>query len=116
MDGASDCCALTGALTRPSLGGPTPSLRGSLERLQDAAKHAGPGATVTIRLSEAEGRVCFHVEDDEAGFDPGAVQRGAGVTNLADRVAAVGGTLRIDAGPDAGPTSPAGFLLAASLA
>jgi signal transduction histidine kinase len=69
-----------------------------LECLQNAAKHAGPGAAVTVRLSEANGRVAFCVEDDGAGFDPGAVERGAGLTNLADRVAAVGGTLRIDAG------------------
>jgi signal transduction histidine kinase len=73
-----------------------------LEGLQNAAKHAGAGAAVTIALSEAEGRVCFVVDDDGAGFDPGAVQRGAGLTNLADRVAAVGGTLRIEAAPGHG--------------
>ena len=69
-----------------------------LECLQNAAKHAGPGAAVTIRLSETDSRVCFSVDDDGAGFDPGAVERGAGLTNLADRVAAVGGILEIDAG------------------
>jgi len=73
-----------------------------LECLQNAAKHAGAGAAVTIRLSEADGHVCFCVDDDGAGFDPGAVERGAGLTNLADRVAAVGGTLRIDAVPGRG--------------
>ena len=44
----------------------------------------------------------FSVEDDGAGFDPSAVERGAGLTNLADRVAAVGGTLQIDARPGRG--------------
>jgi signal transduction histidine kinase len=73
-----------------------------LEGLQNAAKHAGPGATVTIALSEAEGRVCFCVDDDGAGFDPGTVERGAGLTNLGDRVAAVGGTLRIETAPGCG--------------
>ena len=73
-----------------------------LECLQNAAKHAGPGAAVTIRLSETDSRVCFSVDDDGAGFDPGAVERGAGLTNLADRVAAVGGILEIDAGPGRG--------------
>jgi signal transduction histidine kinase len=73
-----------------------------LECLQNATKHAGPGAAVTIELSESEGRVCFCVEDDGAGFDPAIVERGAGLTNLADRLAAVGGTLRIDAGPRRG--------------
>jgi signal transduction histidine kinase len=46
--------------------------------------------------------VSFVVEDDGAGFDPGAVERGAGLTNLADRLAAVGGTLQIDGGPGRG--------------
>jgi signal transduction histidine kinase len=73
-----------------------------LEGLQNAAKHAGPGATVTSVLSEAEGRVCFCVDDDGAGFDPGTVERGAGLTNLGDRVAAVGGTLRIETAPGCG--------------
>ena len=73
-----------------------------LECLQNVAKHAGPGAAVTIGLSEADGCVCFFVEDDGAGFDQGAVERGAGLTNLADRVAAVGGTLRIESAPGRG--------------
>jgi signal transduction histidine kinase len=70
-----------------------------VECLQNAAKHAGPGASVTIRLGEAEGRLWFSVEDDGAGFDPATVERGAGLTNLVDRLAAVGGTLEIDARP-----------------
>jgi signal transduction histidine kinase len=73
-----------------------------LEGVQNAAKHAGPGAFATLRLSEADGRVGFSVEDDGAGFDPGDVEPGAGLTNLTDRVAAVGGTLQIDAGPGRG--------------
>ena len=73
-----------------------------LECLQNAAKHAGPGASATIRLGEKDGRVSFGVDDDGAGFDPDAIERGAGLTNLADRVAAVGGTLQIDAGPGRG--------------
>jgi signal transduction histidine kinase len=73
-----------------------------LEGLQNAAKHAGPGASATIHLSEAGGCVSFSVEDDGAGFDPDDVDRGAVLTNLTDRVAAVGGTLQIDAGPGRG--------------
>jgi signal transduction histidine kinase len=67
-----------------------------VEALQNAAKHAGPGATATVRLSEDEGRVRFTVEDDGAGFDPRSVERGAGLDNIADRVSAAGGMLRID--------------------
>ena len=73
-----------------------------LEALQNVAKHAGSGASATITLSESDGWVEFSVEDDGAGFDPATVERGSGLTNLADRVAAVGGTLQIDSSPGAG--------------
>ena len=72
------------------------------ECLQNVAKHAGAGASATINLGEADGSVGFTVEDDGAGFDPALVEHGVGLTNLADRVAAVGGTLRIDARPGRG--------------
>jgi signal transduction histidine kinase len=72
------------------------------ECLQNAAKHAGRGASATVRLREENGSVSFSVEDDGAGFDPGTAARGAGLTNLADRVAAVGGTLEIDTHPGRG--------------
>ncbi len=67
-----------------------------LEGLQNAAKHAGRGASVVVRLFEDDGHVGFSVADDGAGFDPGTVERGNGLTNVADRVAAVGGSLEID--------------------
>jgi signal transduction histidine kinase len=57
---------------------------------------------VAIHLGEVDGSVSFSVEDDGAGFDPSAVEYGAGLTNLADRVAAVGGTLEIEARPGGG--------------
>jgi signal transduction histidine kinase len=73
-----------------------------LECLQNAAKHAGDSARVVVELSQYDGRVCFIVEDDGVGFDLASTPRGAGLTNLADRVEAVGGTLRIDARPGRG--------------
>jgi signal transduction histidine kinase len=72
------------------------------ECIQNAAKHGGRGVSVTVRLREDDGGVSFVVEDDGAGFDPATAARGAGLTNLADRVAAVGGTLEIDARPGRG--------------
>lgn len=73
-----------------------------VECLQNAAKHAGDGASATIRLGENDGLVSFSVEDDGVGFDPATVEHGSGLTNLTDRVAAVGGTLQIDAAPGGG--------------
>jgi signal transduction histidine kinase len=67
-----------------------------LEALQNAVKHAGHGAAVTIRLSEEPSAVHFVVADDGVGFDPAAVEPGMGLVNLADRLAGVGGTLHID--------------------
>ena len=73
-----------------------------VECLQNAARHAGPGVSVTIGFADADGGLEFSVADDGAGFDPGSVQRGSGLTNLADRLAAVGGTLQIDSRPGDG--------------
>ena len=44
----------------------------------------------------------FTVEDDGIGFDPSASERGAGLSNLAHRVSAIGGTLEIEAVPGRG--------------
>jgi signal transduction histidine kinase len=87
---------------RPSEAVETAVYFSCLECLQNAAKHAGPGASVTIRLTRADGSVGFRVEDDGAGFDPAAVTPGRGLANVADRVAAVGGTIDVDARPGAG--------------
>jgi signal transduction histidine kinase len=73
-----------------------------LEAIQNATKHAGVGATATVRLREDHGTVRFSVEDDGVGFDLHAVERGAGLTNIADRIAAAGGTVTIDSAVGAG--------------
>ena len=62
-----------------------------LEGLQNVAKHAGRGAWTTVQLTQLDGHLIFSISDDGVGFDPGAVERGAGLTNLADRVGALGG-------------------------
>jgi signal transduction histidine kinase len=72
-----------------------------VEALQNAAKHAGAGASVTISLAGAGG-VRFAVVDDGCGFDPADADGGAGLVNLADRISAVGGTLEIDSAPGRG--------------
>jgi signal transduction histidine kinase len=73
-----------------------------LECLQNAAKHAGPQASVAIELVQQDGHVTFTVEDDGNGFDPHTSERGAGLSNLAHRVSAIGGTLEIEAVPGRG--------------
>jgi signal transduction histidine kinase len=72
-----------------------------VEALQNAAKHAGPGANVSVRLTEDD-RLRFEIRDDGAGFDPGVARRGAGLTNMRDRISAVGGDLELSAAPGEG--------------
>ena len=67
-----------------------------LEALQNAAKHAGRGASVSIWLSDGDDGLRFRVEDDGRGFEPASTEPGAGLSNLADRLAAVGGSIQID--------------------
>jgi signal transduction histidine kinase len=66
-----------------------------LEALQNATKHAGNRASVDVHLDAHDAEIRFSVSDDGAGFDPETVNRGAGLANIADRVAAAGGTLNI---------------------
>jgi signal transduction histidine kinase len=66
-----------------------------LEALQNAAKHA-PDAHVEVRLWEESGGLLFSVSDDGPGFDPETAQRGHGYVNMADRLGAIGGTVRWD--------------------
>lgn len=73
-----------------------------LEALQNAGKHAGGGAQVLISLGEEAGRFVFVVEDDGRGFDPEGVERGVGLTNMRDRLGAVGGCLEVSSSPGRG--------------
>jgi signal transduction histidine kinase len=72
-----------------------------LEAMQNAAKHAG-GAAMTITLDCGEDWLSFEVVDRGPGFDPATVPRGSGLTNMADRVEALGGTLEIVSAPGEG--------------
>jgi signal transduction histidine kinase len=74
-----------------------------LEALQNVGKYAG-ASSATIRLAEADGRLVFEVEDDGAGFDPGARGYGTGLQGMADRLAAEGGELEVRSSPGAGTT------------
>jgi signal transduction histidine kinase len=75
-----------------------------LEALQNAAKHAGAGARVEIMLCHADRAVSFEVRDDGAGFEVGNGATGAGLQNMADRIGALGGKVRLTSHPGAGTT------------
>ena len=72
-----------------------------LEALQNAAKHA-PGARVQVRLWEESGGLLFSVSDDGPGFDPAVARTGHGFVNMADRLGAIGGTVRWESQPGQG--------------
>ena len=73
-----------------------------LEALQNAAKHAGPGASAAISVAAHDGVLRFTVADDGAGFDLLSATASAGLQNMTDRIGALGGELRIDSTPGSG--------------
>ena len=74
-----------------------------LEALQNVAKYAR-ASQATVALSCPDGHLEFRVTDDGDGFDTTKATRGTGLLGMADRLAAVGGTLRIDSVPGTGTT------------
>jgi signal transduction histidine kinase len=82
----------------------------AMEAVQNAAKHASASA-VTVRLTQAgEGassRWRLSVTDDGAGFDAAGTEAaggGAGLSNMRDRLDAVGGSARLVSRPGHGTT------------
>lgn len=75
-----------------------------LEALQNVAKHAGDGAVASLRLWRDPKAVRFSVIDNGVGFLPRPDGKGAGLTNMADRIGAVGGTLAVRSTPGEGTT------------
>ena len=65
-----------------------------LEALQNVQKYAG-AHTATVRLGETDGNLSFEVEDDGKGFDPATAPQGSGLTNMSDRLDALGGSVEI---------------------
>ena len=85
-----------------------------LEALQNVLKHAAGARRVSVRLSEtARAELRFSVRDDGAGASHVTVRPGGGITNMRDRLAAVGGEVDVSFTPGVGttvrgrvPTSP----------
>jgi signal transduction histidine kinase len=74
-----------------------------LEAMQNVAKYAG-ASTVSVRLLAENGDLRFVVADDGRGFDPAVTRFGTGLQGMADRLDAIGGTLRIESRPGEGTT------------
>ena len=74
----------------------------AMEALQNAVKHAdAASARVTLRVN---GGLTFTVTDAGRGFDAAASPPGAGLQNLRDRLAALGGDVAIRSAPGEGTT------------
>ena len=74
-----------------------------LEALQNSAKYAGATqAAIAVRAQRET--LTFTVSDDGAGFDAQQTPLGAGLRNMADRLAALGGRLEVRSAPGQGTT------------
>jgi signal transduction histidine kinase len=65
------------------------------EAVHNAAKHAGSDAHVTIEVHDTGDALSLTVHDDGPGFDAATAAAGHGLTNMADRLGALGGTLAV---------------------
>ncbi len=74
-----------------------------LEALQNVQKYAGAShAVVRLRASPDPATLTFEVEDDGAGFDTATARKGAGLTNMNDRMDALGGKVEVISHPGDG--------------
>ena len=74
-----------------------------LEALQNTTKYAR-ASQATVALSCPGSHLEFTVTDDGTGFDTATASHGTGLQGMADRLAAAGGTLRINSAPGNGTT------------
>jgi signal transduction histidine kinase len=75
----------------------------ALEALQNITKYAG-ASRATVGLACSDGSLRFTVTDDGTGFDAASTRHGTGLQGMADRLAALGGTLDIRSQPGRGTT------------
>jgi signal transduction histidine kinase len=73
-----------------------------IEALQNVQKHARGASRVAVDLDGRGGDLRFSVRDDGAGVADGAIRAGVGITNMRDRLAALGGEVAITSTPRLG--------------
>jgi signal transduction histidine kinase len=74
-----------------------------LEALQNIQKYA-QATSATVRLREDGVQLCVEVADNGCGFDVSTAIRGNGLTNIEDRLDALGGELQIESTRGEGTT------------
>ena len=74
-----------------------------LEALQNVQKYA-TATHVSVRIAQRDGALSFEVQDDGKGFDTGRTKPGSGLTNMTDRLDALGGTVDVSSTPGRGTT------------
>ena len=74
-----------------------------LEALQNVAKYAD-ATRATVTVSDGTGILRFEVTDDGRGFDPDATGYGTGLQGIADRLAALDGTVSVSSAVGEGTT------------
>lgn len=95
-------CALSGTavrITDGDIGRSAPEIEMAvylccLESIQNAAKHAGRDASITVELRRESNGLVFSVHDTGPGFDP-MTMPGTGLTGIRDRIGTVGGRIAI---------------------
>ena len=75
----------------------------ALEAMQNIAKYAG-ASSCQLRIWQNDGELCFSVADDGTGFDASTTAKGAGLQNMADRLAALDGRLVVRSRAGGGTT------------
>ncbi len=89
--------------TRHEDGVETALYRITQEAMTNGLKHSG-AEVLEVEVSEGDGRVTVRVHDDGQGFDPSKAPDGFGLVGMRERVELLGGSLAIEAAPDAGTT------------
>lgn len=75
-----------------------------LEALQNVVKHGGDDVCARVTLRRDGRTLSFRIADDGVGFAVRDRRDGSGLTNMTDRIGAVGGSIAIRSAPRSGTT------------